>query len=33
MYCQGYDQDKGKMRIIIQKIGNNVNQQEKDIWG
>ena len=33
MYCQGYDRDMGKMRIIIQKMGSNMNQREKDIWG
>ena len=30
--CQGNDQDMGKMYIIIQRIGSNMNQQEKDIW-
>ena len=30
--CQENDQDMGKMRILIQRMGSYMNQQEKDIW-
>ena len=30
--CQENDKDMGKMRILIQRMGSNMNRQEKDIW-